>query len=126
MVLAVQFWERVEKYPPILCRIFARKPRGLPLDTAEIAARSGLNPAQVDAISQSLDWRGIDLPTAVAFMRACNADFASRSQFRKFRQSVKRKAYRHLRRSALWESYYKPLLEKWAGYYDNVKTSASA
>ena len=120
----MQFWERCEMFPPILCRIFARKKRGAPLDTSEIADRSGLNPAQVEAISQSLDWRGIDLPTAFAFMQACNSDFADRDQFRRFRQSVKRRAYRHLRRSPVWEAYYQPLWNRWIKHYDQQRATA--
>lgn len=118
------FWDRLDRYPPILCRLLARIPRGRPLTLDEICDRSKLSPSEVHAISRQLDWRGIDLPTARAFMVACGTDLSNRDHCRRIRMFLKSQPSQPLRRFAYlrrdrlqWETIYLPLmkrlLEKW-------------
>lgn len=111
------FWERIDRYPPVLCRLLARVPKGKPLTTEQIAERSGLSPVQVEAISRQTDWRGIDLPTARSFMLGCNTDLSDRKHCRriwmylKSQPRVPSRRFSYLRRSSNWKTYYLPLLE---------------
>lgn len=117
------FWERLDRYPPLLCRLLARVPRGRVLETDEIASRSGLTPIQVLTISSQLDWRGIDLPTARAFMVGCNTDLSNRQHCRRIWMYLKAQPKKpssrfvHLRRSPNWTTYYLPLLEQFVQHH---------
>lgn len=112
------FWERLDRFPPIRVRLLAKHPRGAgPLSTIEIAERSGLSTATVEAISQATSWQGIDIPTAKAFLQACDIDLANAAQYKRIMvyQRVDRpNKYRYLKRSAEWDSYYRPMRDRWA------------
>ena len=112
----------MERFPPILVRLLARKRHGRPLTTIEIAERGGLKPGQVDFISESHNWILIDLPTFRAFTKGCDIDLLDRANFRRIENylaGVKVKGrrfpptFRYLKRDPRWESYYKPLLMSW-------------
>lgn len=114
-------WVRLDRHPPILLRLMARKPRSRPLETTEIAERSGLSVMQVEAISVQTDWRGIDLPTARAFMVGCDCDLGDRRTYRRMRMSLRYRPktaprFPYLRRSPKWESYYLPLLDRFTAH----------
>jgi hypothetical protein len=110
------FWARLNRFSPLLCRLLARVPRGRPLESTEIAERSGLSVSQVDAISQQTDWRGIDLPTAHQFMLACDTDLSNRQHCRRMRMFLKSQPkhregrFQHLKRSPNWKVTFLPLL----------------
>ena len=59
------FYTRIDKYPPVLVRLMARKPRGTgsgngtkPLSTDEIAKSSGLSYSLVEGLSLNNMVRG--------------------------------------------------------------------
>lgn len=115
-------WQRIDRFPPILIRLLARHPRGRPLSTAEISERSGLSPVQVEAISQSVTWDGIDIPTARKFLCACQIDLMNPAQMKRVTVYMRGKVtsrgriptpYRYLKTSPDWERYYRPLRDRW-------------
>jgi hypothetical protein len=121
-------WERFDRYCPLLLRLLARHRRGAPLTVVEISQRSGLSPSSIEAISLCVDWRGIDLPTARAFMRGVGIDLTSREDFRRVRMYLRtssrdpNKKFPYLRRTPEWKTLYLPLLERLASH---LKQSAS-
>jgi len=112
------FWDRLVRYPPILCRLLARVPRGRPLTDVEIADRGGLSALQVQAIGNQTDWTGIDLPTARRFMVGCDTDLSHRPTviriYSYLRNEAKNPANRfvYLRKAPNWTAYYRPLLTR--------------
>jgi len=67
--------ERANQIPPFMCRIMARKGRGMkPLSNADIAGISGLNHAYVSQLSLKRSWTGIRMDVADRFARACGVD----------------------------------------------------
>lgn len=119
------FWERIDRYPPVLCRLLARIPKGRPLTNAEVSSRSGLSPAQVEAISRQVDWRGIDLPTARAFMVGCGTDLSNRAHCKRIwvylRTQPKSASakFSHLRKDRNWETHWLPLIEL---FFNHIKS----
>ncbi len=108
------FWTRLKRYPPVLCRLLAREKRGRPLTTAEIAQRSGLPPARVEAISASTTWHGVEVPDMKAFLQACGTDFDHQKDMRRVEDYLrKRPKFTYLKRSPDWSTYYYPLVRKW-------------
>lgn len=111
------FWQRIDKYPPVLCRLLARLPKGRPLTDAEIAEKSGLSQAQVEAYSRQTDWTGIDLPNARSFMLGCGTDLSNRAHCKRIVVYLKsqpkqhRSRFTHLRRDPQWETHYVPLIK---------------
>lgn len=112
------FIDRLDRFPPILCRLLARVPRGRALTSVEIADAAGLSVTQVEAISMQTDWRGVDIPTALAFMVGCNTDLTKRSHCVRLdmylRSNAKdpRRRFQFLRSSGAWDSYYLPLIRR--------------
>jgi len=109
-------WERLDKFPPLFLRLLARHPRGKPLTTLEISKRSGLSALEVHAMSWHTDWRGIDIPTARAYMAGVGIDLTCRKDVRRIRMYIRsapkdpRMRFPYLRKSPEWESFYLPLL----------------
>ena len=120
----MKFWERVNQYPPIACRIFARHKFGRPMSSKEIAVASGLTILRVEAISELTSWKGVDVLEMQAFTEACGMDFTSARVMKRFDYYVARSPkFLHLRKSELWEDYYKKLLKRWMEhYYANRKS----
>lgn len=128
------FWTLTERFPPILIRLLATDPPGHPLTTAEIADRSGLSPALVEAISQSTDWTGIDLPTAKAYLLACKIDLTNGQQIKRITTYLRYKKrngvriptpYQYLRKSPLWETYYQPLRDRLGRFLLSKQSAAT-
>lgn len=67
--------ERLDRCPPVFCRLVARKNRGRSAMTRrEIAAKSGLSLRTVDYFSGRISWRGIGPESVDAFANACGVD----------------------------------------------------
>lgn len=108
------FWRRLDRFPPILCRLLARQPRGRPLTTAEISAASGLTEVGVFTVSNQTDWKGIDIYTMRRFTEACGVDITSRSEMTRVESYLrKRPNWRYLRRDPQWHTYFQPLIKLW-------------
>lgn len=108
------FWTRLDRYPPVLCRLLAREKRGRPLTTVEIADTSGLPPAKVEAISASVSWDGVEVEDMRRFAQACGCDFDQQKDMRRVEDYLrKRPKFTYLKRSSQWKNYYYPLVLKW-------------
>lgn len=110
----MSFWTKAEEFPPILVRLLARRRHGPPLTDEEISRASGIPIYQVFLISQSLDWKGIDIPTMRAFLQACGLDFEDwRQMDRVKRYGHSRPTWQYLRKSPLWKPYFEPLMNRY-------------
>lgn len=73
--MALTLQQQLDKFPPALCRLVARKHRGRrPLTRREIASRSGLSLRQVDYLSKRTTWGGTTVKAMCAFATACGVD----------------------------------------------------
>ena len=67
--------DRLNRYPPRLIRLLARKQHGqLPMSAADIALRGGLSVTRVKQISKARSWERIQIRTAQAFISGCGVD----------------------------------------------------
>jgi hypothetical protein len=106
------FWNMARRYPPILCRLLARKKNGPPLTEQEIAARTALTVLEVSLISKLTTWDDVPLKSMQGFLRGCGVDFCNRSDMRRI-DAYRRcqPTWKYLRRSGQWLEYYEPLLK---------------
>ena len=122
-----EFWDRVEVFPPVLCRLLARdKPRGRPLAHSELADKTGLSEMEVLTLSKQVTWKGVDVFTLRAFTEACGVDFTNPQSMKRVTVYLKghtidgvRRPVRfdYLRRSPEWETTFRPLMQiylQWA------------
>lgn len=126
----VRFSQRLNDFPPCLCRLLARHRYGPPLTTDEIMQRSNvapglkvqLNPVQVETFSQSTDWKCIHILEALAFMYGCRVDLTDAKEFRRINSYLSKKpTLSYLRSHKNWKSYYLPLIVKWRkGYPEKI------
>lgn len=109
------FWSTALRYPPILCRLLARKKNGPPLTEQEIAARAKLSTLEVHLLSKETSWDDVHLGTMKKFLAGCGLDFCNRADMKRidaYRRS--QPTWKYLRRSGQWLSYYEPLLKTYA------------
>lgn len=117
------FYRRMERYPPILCRLLARnRPGGRAMTNEELAEKSGLDGATVHFLSSQGSWRGIDVYTLRSFTDACGIGFADAKAIKRADVYIRGRVvggrrtppnFRHLRRSPVWNMFYKPLVRHW-------------
>jgi hypothetical protein len=112
----MNFWQNSRTFPPILVRLLAKSGK-LPMTTQEIAHASKLSAAKVEAISMSLTWDDIDIPSAFAFMTACHMDFCKKSDMHRARDYIRSARWVYLRRSRQWKTYYEPMMRR---YFESV------
>ena len=114
-------YERIDKYPPVLVRLMARKPRAngngngtRPLTTEDIADRSGLPTSMVEGLSHATTWEGVDVYTVRDFTVACGVDFTNPLHMKRLAQYLqKRGAFHYLRKDEGWGTYYIHLVKIW-------------
>lgn len=88
----------INQFPPILCRVLARKSRGtLPLSTREIARVSRLSPAEVNKLSRRLSWENVECGTMQRFSLACGINFRSTKNLKAHRRYWRMSKMVHLR-----------------------------
>lgn len=111
--------ERLDRFPPVACRILARavKPTGgvRALTDAEIAAGSGLSVSEVARLSRCTNWDSVTVREVFAFLKGCGVRLDDRDWMRKnvaYLQEL-RGAPRYLKQSPDWETLFKPLLAHW-------------
>ncbi len=67
--------QRLDRMPPFVCRLLARKNRGRsPMSHLEIARGSGLAKATVAELSFKRTWAGVPVATVSRFSQACGVD----------------------------------------------------
>lgn len=115
--------ELLATFPPIACRLLARKRTAsgavIALTDEEIAAGTGglLTVPQVAALSRRLAWGDEPVPRILAFTKACGIDLESRDSRRhhlRYMNNIKGEP-RYLRRSPLYKNTFAPLLNLWLG-----------
>lgn len=123
------FFERSQSFPPILVRLLARHKGGRPLTSFEIAERSGVMPdvcniistVEVLEISKQWYWKGIGALEMFSFLRGCGLMFDDSKAWRRVTDYLRRSPnLEYLRKSAEWDSYYKPLLIRWRSSYPTI------
>lgn len=106
------FWDKAERFPPVLVRLLARHRHGPPLTDHEISKATGLPPVQVQCISHCTSWHGIDLPTMRSFLMGCGVDFENVDQLERVDSYLRSKpapTWKYLRLSPNW-AFYKQLM----------------
>lgn len=111
--------ERLNRFPPIACRLLARRKdarrRIYPLTTQEIARRSGLTASTVASLAPLPSWDTVPIAQVLAFSKGCGIDLDDRDSLRHHSAYMKRMkgAPRYLVRSPEWKTVYEPLLQLW-------------
>ena len=93
-------WAKLDRYPPILVRLLARKSATEPMTNEDIwhAANGALSRADVQFISFCTKWDYISVGSMKAFCLACGVDFANRETMRSLNRYVRSKpSFAHLR-----------------------------
>ena len=112
----LRFAARLERYPPILLRlltIYGRRPHYCP-DDREFAEACGLPLAEVKRISYSTSWDDITVAHTYAFFYGCGIDLEKRRTWRRLEWMRRYGHFRHLRRSELWETQWRDMVNVWA------------
>lgn len=118
------FWKRAETMPPTLCRLLARHRWGRPLTDIEICNAPGLirngvpilklTPREVFCLGESVTWRGVDIPTAHAFLIGCGIDFCNAKQMKRIDSYLRSKPnFKYLRTDKEWQSKWEPMIKRW-------------
>jgi hypothetical protein len=113
-VSRVSFEQRLDRFPPVLIRlltVFGRRPNQYAPDDHEIARASGLSIEDVKRISYSRSWDPIPVGQMYLFMRGCGIDLEKRRTFRRLEWMRHHGAFRHLRKSELWGTQFRELIE---------------
>lgn len=115
------FQALARQYPPILCRLLARKGRGhatIVLSTKEIAQKMRVDEFVVDSLSTNKSWATVPFGLMQQFLQACGIDFCDWKKVKLLNAFYARQAcenpWPHLRRSREWLSYYEPMLKYFA------------
>lgn len=115
--MALRFREKLERYPPLVCRILARKTvnkRTVAIRTSEIVHESGLSFERVMEISRMMEWDTVPVGEMYMFMRGCNVDIETRDGQR-FQYDYSRKMSRipqYVIKSPEFQKVYVPLLQQ--------------
>ena len=110
--------EKAERFPPIVCRLLARKKVRHDFVEAmtdhDIRAASGLPMATIKRLSWSHSWDAVPLADMLAFSQACGVDFDDpQSMKRNTRYLNNGGQWAHLMRSPERNTLYMPLYEEW-------------
>jgi hypothetical protein len=109
---------KLERFPPIVIRLLARRRLGtrtVPLTVAQIAAQSGLSVGEINALSRLTSWAEVTVDSMAAFTRGCGCNLDDRDWLRKntaYMAGV-RSAPRYLRQSSDWETVFQPMIAAW-------------
>lgn len=107
-------WNKLEKFPPVLIRLLARKGGEAMTDREIVAASNGnLDLADVRRLSYLVSWEDVGLAQLRVFCLACNADLDDRITFRRLNRYMKDPKFEHLRRSKQWPTF-REMLEIYA------------
>lgn len=116
----MNFWSYAEKYPPILCRLLARRKNGPPYTTDELVERvdGWLVCYEINSISWELSWSNVKFGCMHTFLHACGVDFCNAGQMNRIAVYMKLKGkFRYLSRSPEFESILRPLAQR---YHDHI------
>jgi len=110
-------WELLDKYPPSLVRLMARRKVGVKQVVAmtdqEIAIRTELPVERIEQIYWEPNWDNISFGEVREFIRACNFDptlAADRNRANAYIHQKGGPKYLYLKESPLWSSLFFPLI----------------
>jgi|SRR5215471_13086108 len=117
------FWERLDRYPPILVRLLATDDKGEPLSSQSIAQAARMEVYQVDSLASETSWYLVTIGMAKRYLKACRVDLADPRQMKRIDVYLRGKkngdgsrrppCFRYLRLSPDWEHYYLPLMNRY-------------
>lgn len=114
---------RLLRFPPIVCRLLARKGRGArgkglsPMSDQEIANRSGLSVAEVRSISWQTTWDNLPCAQMLSFSNACGIDLSCRNSIHKHSRYIKSQhRFIYLKRDAEYDTRWKPMIATYTDY----------
>lgn len=109
------YYHYARRYPPILCRLLARK-GGRAMKTSEISIKSGLSAWAIEGLADRTTWDGIALDVIESFTKACGVDFTNRNDMNRAECYLRTQkvSLKYLTKDPLWKTYYLPLILKWS------------
>ena len=117
--------QRLLRFPPIICRLLARKGSGrglVLLHDSEIAERSGLSVAQVQGLSHLLTWDDVICRHMLNFSKGCGIDLSDRDSLAKHWRYIKsRRAFLYLRAQPDYETRWKPMYAAYVNYLRSLR-----
>jgi hypothetical protein len=107
--------DKLDNFPPVLVRLLARRKlsRGHsePLTDDEIVERP-LTIAEVCDYSRAVNWNGIPVVKALAFLRGCGLDIDDADAWRRTMTYLSlNPTFNYLRESPQWKEYFLPLIQ---------------
>jgi hypothetical protein len=110
-------WNHLEKFPPSLVRLLARRQVGNSkraieaLTNQEIAVTARMPVERVIKISMSQEWDEVTIGEAKLFCSACNFNpFAAADRNRASAYLRAGATFSYLKRHPHWETFFKPLI----------------
>lgn len=97
-------WAKLDKFPPVLIRLLARK-GGEAMTDAEISSAATLPIGTVKRLSYTKQWDDVPIEEAMRFMKACGCDIDDRETFRNLNRYLKNPRFEHLRRHKQWPQF---------------------
>lgn len=117
--------EKLDRFPPFLVRLLARRPRGQgwkPLSTTEIAGRAELSRYEVQKISALTTWASVPVEIVERFANGCRVDLSKGSELRKILRLNK---LSHLRFSNVAQrKFFAALMSSKSGSKSSADSSA--
>ena len=103
----MNLWHKVQKFPPVLVRLLARKPCGTAMSDIDIVNRSGgrLLLADVRRLGYLTSWDDVSVRNLRDFTYACRVDIADPAQLKNLNRYVKNPKFGHLQRHADWVQF---------------------
>jgi len=116
-ILSIKMWKYLDKYPPCLVRLMARRKVGPSkraveaLSNQEIAVSADISVEEVASISMDIGWNNVTIGQAKQFCAACNFDpFNSMDRNRASAYLRAGAPFRYLAKHPHWETFFKPLI----------------
>lgn len=114
------FWQKLNEFPPIACRLLARERtisggvRAMP--ASAIALKAGMTTMEVNSLAWLTSWDSVPLAKIRPFMEACGVDLTNPQILRTHACYIRRGAsFKYLKLSPDWEKVYKPLIIAYVG-----------
>ena len=108
-------WRTLEKFPPVLVRLLARRPIATKhvraISDEEVAIGAGLTLDKVKHISRQTAWSSIPIGDAESFCKGCGFDpFNCYDRNRALAYCRTQPSYTYLKVSPYWDNTFKPLI----------------
>ena len=112
-IAKLTFEQKLRRYPPILLRLLTlygtTGNRWCPTDQ-EFAEKSGMSLAEVKYLSYSTTFDHVPVQKMYAFLRGCQVDLEKRRHFKRLEWMRRRGLFRHLKKSPLWNTQFREMV----------------